>query len=427
MSNLYEIKAIVDDLQAHSKKKDKEAILTREMNNEDFKKFIQYAFDPLLKYGLQDKKLKKFLGKETTKTQFNNIFEVYEFLLINNTGTDKVAEIVANYINSNPDDLQEFLTLAICKKLRVGASSTFNKVYGKGFLNFFELMLAKKFEEESHKVVGKEFAITEKFDGQRCAVFVSSKGINAYTREGNLIKGMNEIEEELSHLPDGVYDGELLCDYHATLKDRAVLQETLKITRKNGIKTGVLFYVFDYVPLDEFADGKSKDNYLKRREVLSNSLTRNEKFIHLVPILYLGKDLEVIPDMLLAMEDKGKEGLMLNLTDEPYLCKRSENILKLKTMQTADLRIIDFEQGKPMGKYKDTLGNFVVDYKGYRLGVSGISDKVRDEVWNNQSDYLGVIIEVSHFRESQNEKGGLSVSFAQFKGFRYDKEEPSYY
>lgn len=426
-----ELMIICNRFKADSTKTGKLALLKEYKDNENFKQYLKYILDPMYTYGLQDKKIKKFLGKHVGKGRgATNIFGMFEHLAVNNTGTDLNANQLAQFIDSFEDeDMKLFLLESFAKKMKLGISAkTINKVYGKWFINNIEIMLAKKYEEESHKIEGKEIVITEKYDGQRCVFIKDGHDIIAYSREAIPIVGLVDIEKEIMKLPNGVYDGELLIYNHEELKDRDVLQETRKIVGKDGDKTGVFFYIFDYVTLEEFDKGKSKGNYMERRKVLIDNLAcRPLRELVLTPILYRGTDHSVIGDMIAVMDAKGREGLMVNVVDAPYECKRTHNILKVKTMQTCDLRIIGFEKGKPLGKYENTLGKFVVDYKGYPLGVSGISNKVREDVWNDQDNYLGKIIEVQYFRESQNEQGGLSVSFPQFKGFRDDKTEPSYY
>jgi DNA ligase-1 len=116
---------------------------------------------------------------------------------------------------------------------------------------------------------------------------------------------------------------------------------------------------------------------------------------------------------------------MLNL-DTTYKNKKNSGILKVKPLYTSDLRVIGFKLGKPQGKYSQTLGTITVDYKGYELGISGMPDDVREEVWNNQEKYLGKILEVEHQQETTNKQGGLSLEYAQFERWRFDKDEPSY-
>ena len=94
-------------------------------------------------------------------------------------------------------------------------------------------------------------------------------------------------------------------------------------------------------------------------------------------------------------------------------------------MKTCDLRVIGFKEGKRdnIGK----LGSLIVDYKGYEVGVgSGLSAYYREEIWNNKDEYIGRIIEVRYFEESNNEKGGKSLRFPSFRCFRDDKDEESY-
>lgn len=422
-----ELLEICNRFKADASKKGKAALLEEYKDNESFKQYLKYVLDPAYTYGLQDKKIKKFLGKvDATASDKMNIFHVFEYLIEHPTGTDLIAKDVAKYIGKfeEDEDLVKFVLESLTKKMKLGISpKTVNSVYGKGFMTNFEIMLAKKYEEESHKVKGA-FFITEKFDGQRCAFIKKGEDIKAYSRSGERILGLVDIEKSISQLPDGMFDGELLIKTHEELKDREVLQQTLKITRKDGEKHGVDFYIFDYITLQEFENGKSVATYIQRRQFLE-SLTIGSELV-LAPILYKGSDHDTIPPLLKAMEDKGREGLMLNIGNAPYESKRTHNILKLKTMQTADLRVIGFEEGS--GKHKGSLGALTCNYKNFKLKVgSGLSDSDRREFFDNQEKYLNKIVTVQYFRESANDNGGLSLSFPVYICIRDDKNEESYY
>ncbi|MGG0667879.1 ATP-dependent DNA ligase [Lederbergia citrisecunda] len=422
------ILSIVKELQADSSKLGKEAILKRESNNVEFKQFIKYVLDPMYVYGIQNKKLKKYLGKTDKATDFEDIFQVFEYLLKNNTGRDEDARLVASFIDKFSEDsneLTDFYVLSITKKLRMGIDSTVNKAWGKGFLNKFEVMLAKDFYKESHKVEGKEFVLTEKLDGQRSLFFHKDGQVKVFSRSGQPIAGLLEIESEIKLLPEGVYDGELLIKNEHLYKNRDVLQETLKITRRDGEKTGVNFWMFDALSNDEFQEGITRDKYQDRRIWLENTIAPHLEHTKLLPILYAGKDMSVIPDLLAELEAEGKEGLMLNL-DAPYQCKRTDSLLKIKSMKTFDENCTGVFEGE--GKYKGMLGGVTVDYKGYHLKIgSGFSDEQRKLYWDSSELIVGKLIEVQYFRESSNAEGGLSVSFPVFKMIRDDKTVPSYY
>lgn len=415
---------ICNQFKNDSSKLGKQALLKQYKDDERFKRYLQYILEPSYVYGLQDKKLKKYLGNVSGTSQFNDLFEVFEYLLEHNTGTDDTAKKVAQFIDSQDEQLHQFLLESICKKMKLGITAkTVNAVYGKGFITNFEVQLAKKYEDEQHKVKGK-FFITEKYDGMRLVYLKKNGKVTAFSRQGEVVTGLIDIDSTILQFPDGVYDGEVLIKTHEQLKDRDVLQETLKITRKKGEKHNLVFIVFDYLTLDEFEDGQSKGNYEVRRQFLE-TLQYNE-YVQLIPILYQGEDQSVIPDLLKDMEDKGREGLMVNISKEPYVCRRTHHLLKIKTMNTADLRIIGLEEGS--GKYKDSLGALICNYKGFELKVgSGLTDADRREFFDNQEKYIGKIITVQYFRESSNDKGGLSVSFPVYVCIRDDKTEPSYY
>lgn len=337
--------------------------------------------------------------------------------------------LIPEFLNAQDDEeLKEFYKEIITKTLKIGGTAkSINKAFGEKFIPEFNVMLAKKFEDEEHKVKGKEFVITEKLDGMRTIMIVENGNVTFFSRQGQPITGLVEIIRDAVSLPDNVYDGELLIANADDYKDREVLQETLKIARKDREKRGLVLHLFDMIPIEEFKAGESKATYRKRKEELSFIVEKlGSPYIKVVPNLYVGKDLDVIPKLLEEMNRKGKEGLMLNVSDGKYQCKRTDVLLKIKSMNTMDCKIIGFEEGT--GKYEGMLGALLLDYKGYELRCgSGFTDEDRKEIWNNKEKYLGKIAEIQYFRESRNQDGGLSVSFPVFICIRHDKDEPSYF
>lgn len=425
-----EVLEIINQIKATSSRNEKEAILKQHKNNQTLRKVLDAALNPYIVFGIGEKKLKKFINKVSGKeNKFNNLFEVIEYLKVHNTGTDNDVKMVAEFLNAQDDEeLKEFYKEIITKTLKIGGTAkSINKAFGEKFIPEFNVMLAKKFEDEEHKVKGKEFVITEKLDGMRTIMIVENGNVTFFSRQGQPITGLVEIIRDAVSLPDNVYDGELLIANADDYKDREVLQETLKIARKDGEKRGLVLHLFDMIPIEEFKAGESKATYRKRKEELSFIVEKlGSPYIKVVPNLYVGKDLDVIPKLLEEMNRKGKEGLMLNVSDGKYQCKRTDVLLKIKSMNTMDCKIIGFEEGT--GKYEGMLGALLLDYKGYELRCgSGFTDEDRKEIWNNKEKYLGKIAEIQYFRESRNQDGGLSVSFPVFICIRHDKDEPSYF
>src|SRR5690606_5607888 len=94
---------------------------------------------------------------------------VMEYLKKYNSGRDIDIYIIQQCINQvQTEEGKELLSQIITKDLKVGITSkTINKVYGKGTIPEFSVMLAESYEKKESKVKGK-FYITQKLDGNRC-------------------------------------------------------------------------------------------------------------------------------------------------------------------------------------------------------------------------------------------------------------------
>ena len=143
-------------------------------------------------------------------------------------------------------------------------------------------------------------------------------------------------------------------------------------------------------------------------------------------MLYYGTDKDQIIRWLNHMTDRNLEGVMCNLADAPYSCKRTSDILKVKKMQSVDLKIIGFEEGD--GRLKGTLGRMNVDYKGKTVGCgAGFTDTERQWIWQNKNNLIGRIAEIQYFEESENAKThDVSLRFPVFKALRETGKEESY-
>lgn len=418
--------SIVEELQATTKKNEKESILIKNKDNEEFKQFLKYVLDKSLVYGLQERKIKKFMTEENAgATSLQNLFECFEYLLENNSGTDKDAKLVASFIkeqSGGDSELEDFYLKAITKKLRMGIDKTVEKAL-PGLIERFEVMRAKSYHDYKDKIAGEKLSISEKMNGIRCITIKNGNSIIHKTRQNKVIDGLSNITEDMIELPDGVYDGELVVKNFEEYELREILQETMKIVNSDDKLKDVDYWVFDYLPEDEFKAGKSKKKYFDRYDTnpLHNKGLTN---IKLIPELYRGNDESVINEILDDIVDgKKREGLMAYF-NKPYVNKKTNNILKVKKKYSSDLRVVGFREGN--GKNKGKLGALVLDYKGYELGCSGMSDDERVEIWEDKDKYLGVIVEVEHEQQTANIDGGLSLEYPAFIRFRFDKNEEDY-
>lgn len=434
--NLNKTVSIFEQIKSVSGKKEKEKILEKYGNEVLFKEMLMFLYNPYIVTGLKEKKLNKEVGCTVTES-FHNVYELIIYLKRNNTGRDVDVANVLNYINKFRDNeiVYGFLVKFVTKEYKCGiTASTINKVYGKGFIPEHEILLAKKWESEHHKIDG-DFIVTTKLDGLRATAFKENGKVKVYARSGIPIEGLVEVEEALmmNDFPDNtVYDGELLNINTDNLASKDLFRATQSKIRKDGIKKDVEFHIYDTLPIREFRDGISKENALSRKLAIesyiltyrANKTTKHDIIIR-VPMLYIGKDKTKVQELLKEAIINKQEGVMINVVDSKYECKRSSNLLKAKEFNTVDLVVCGFEEGH--GKNKGTLGAIICDYKGYSLKVgSGFTDSDRQEIWENKDKYLLSIAEIQYFEESTNDKGELSLRFPVFVQIRWDKDSVSY-
>ncbi|HDJ3804747.1 TPA: ATP-dependent DNA ligase, partial [Staphylococcus aureus] len=328
-------------------------------------------------------------------------------------------------------DVADMVKGIIIKDYPIGISKvTINKVFGKGFIFKFDVRKGSKFEGKLKPNV--QYAQSTKLDGVRSVVLVNDKGVQIFGRSGKTIDDLKEIEAlfnkyyEQTNTPM-MFDGELLAiDETESIPNDELFRITSKILRVKGDKSDIKFVMFDNMPLEEFYEGKSKLKFKERRDNLLAFYEQlkviDPKVIDIVPIHYIGNDMAEIQSVQKKLEDSGFEGSMLDEIDAYYEAKRTKSLLKFKTFHTVDLRCLRVEEHVRGNK----VGNIVVDYKGYELGVgSGFSDKDRKLFWEQKDLIEGKIVEISYFEESKNDKGGESLRFPVFKMVRNDKDEVS--
>lgn len=423
-----ELLNIINQIQGTSSRNDKERLFEQFKNNELFKAVLKFVYDPYIVTGLSTKKINKKAKGNATIT-LNALEEVIEYLRENNTGRDSDILIIQDFISRQDAEVQELVKQIVTKSLKIGATAnTMNKVYGEGFILTFGCMLAEKLHEHTNHVEGKEFIITPKLDGNRVIAIKEDSNVSMFTRQGQTYEGLIDIEEELKKLPNGVYDGEFIAENPNGLNSADLYRVTTSIVRKDGIKKGIEFHIFDGMSVEEFKSGESKLPYSKRKEMLSGMIAVNGfRWLKEVPVLYKGKDTSVIPGLLDKITSEGGEGLMLNIADAGYVTKRTRDILKIKKMQTCDCEIIGFEEGE--GRNTGVLGAIIINYKGNSVKVgSGYSDGDRSYIWQHREELLGRVIEVQYFEESKNkDDDSLSLRFPVFKCIRELGKEVSYF
>lgn len=443
MEDLSELYKIFNELKNTSSRLGKEQILEDNKGNNLFTYVIKFMYDPYIVTGLSKTKINKqmdngWLFSFDEMEDNSTLVEIIDYLKKNNTGKDADIYKVNSYLGSHRE-YEDMLKDIFTKDLVLGIqASTINKVYGEGFIPTFSVMLAEKYFDKPEWVSGKEFLLTTKLDGTRLVAVVDDK-IELFTRQGQLVTGMVDIEEELKQLPKGyVYDGELIAEVKSELESKDLFRETISRARRDGTKTGIIYHIFDMVRIDEFKRGIGSVPAWERKQQLHKIFKDNQldqkhsfKWLKEVEVLYEGDNEEFIQMYLDSITNMGGEGIMINISNAPYECKRTKNLLKVKKFNTADVRITDVYEGT--GKYVGKLGGISIqfEHKGQLWNCdvgSGFTDEEREFYWQDKDKLLNKIVEIKYFEISQDTNGVYSLRFPTWIGrIRDDKDEISMY
>lgn len=424
----------VKEINASNSRLHKQAVLEKYVDDLIIHKYLLIAFDPYKVYGISTKKLNKEIEKNPAILFHPSIFRLFDYLEQHNTGTTEDIIMCQRYVELVEKDIPEcteLLKALICKDLSIGVDAkTINKVI-PCLIPTFDVQLANKYFDKPQFVEGKTFAVTTKIDGGRIIALKENGQVSFFTRAGQKYEGLVDLEDEMSvFMPDNIcLDGEITLQVRGNLSSKEAYKETMKIVRtKDKEKHGVKMQVFDWMPVEDFKKQQCNIPYKQRRNKLENLFGddyHNYRFFELLPLLYVGDDTSVIPQLLDEQMKDGEEGVMINIYDAPYEFKRTNNLLKCKKFQSCDLRVVGFEEGT--GKYIGMLGALICEYKGGTVKVgSGLTDELRKEIWKDTSKYEDIIIEVSYFEETKDSTGKESLRFPTFKDFRPDKTEPNY-
>ena len=399
-------------------------------DDEDFLFLLDMLLNPNNIFGISVSKITKRLSREFTHEGTINVKSLFEYLLKHNTGTDLDINYVQNSLKAiaRTYDVEcaKFIEDIITKKLKIGCDIKMVNTAIPYFLPDFSVMLAEKYFDKQDKVEGKEFTLTTKLDGIRCILLKHDGKVELYSRQGQQIHGLVDIENEMKslQLDEFMLDGELMIADRNKYPSKMQYKNTIKIVTKDGEKHGIELLAFDFLPYREWETKITKTKYTERRKMLEQQFD-NLEYVKVVPVLYSGNDTKNILNYLTEARKNGEEGIMVNLNNAPYMFKRTFNLLKVKVMQDCDLKIIGFVEGE--GKLKGTLGALIVDYKGNPLNVgSGFTLDMRDKLWYDRNSLIDRVVKIRYFEETQNKDGVKSLRFPIFEELRELGKDVSY-
>lgn len=425
---MQEIVRIFKEIQANSSKNDKKAIISANADNQLFRECLVFLLDGNVTTGIKKSSLKKRVVD--IGEYYNNWSDFMKYIATNNTGRDLDISIAQNTIRTLADTEEEkaFCEGMITKTLRLGCDKKTVNAVIPNLIPTWDVMLGSPKNKLRLKKDEKIF-LSHKLNGNRGSYNGNGKLLS---RQGKEFKGLEHVIEDIykAGLKDFFVDGELIRKNVDGVSDGENFRIGTGIINSDGSnKEEISFVIFDLFPAYELESKESSAKYSQRKlDLLELKDTINRlglKHIDVVEMVYEGTDHSVLDDKLAEADAKGWEGLMLN-KDAVYKCKRSTDLIKLKTFFTCDLEVLDVVEGD--GRLKGTFGALICKYKDNTVNVgSGYDDSTRSYIWQNREDVIGKIVEIKYKEESENKDTGLkSLQFPVFVGFRNDKTEESY-
>ena len=415
---------VIHELEADNSRLKKEAIIRRESDADNIRFFngVGMALDGFRTFGIQKVPVAKKDGPGITQSEFDDILRRLEAR--NLTGNEMRDDIQDLCDKSKMEEWNDWYRRILIKDLRCGVThKTINK-HSSLKVPVFECMLADDSKKHEKKMTGEVY-VEPKLDGVRVITIcdVDKDEVKMFSRNGKELNNFPKIFEQFDSMLDQmaesmVFDGEIMSDDFQTLMR--------EIHRKGGAKTDdAVLNVFDCLTLEEFKEGGSSVELIKRKEnLLSYKYGPNVSVVQFVKMNLDDEDgQKQFADYNKLCIDKGFEGIMVKPIGGVYECKRSSLWLKVKPFIEVSLKVVDTEEGT--GRNVGKLGALIVEGtdmdKFIKTNVgSGLTDADRETFWKAKAKLIGQIVEVraDAITQNQDTTNEWSLRFPRFLRFR---------
>jgi DNA ligase-1 len=319
----------------------------------------------------------------THSGQVGGIITTNEWTIVYGKNTGKLNETT---------DKEQTMKEAVAKRTKKLESGYFENIKHISKTQYFEPMLASKWEDSKDKITYPIFS-QPKLDGIRC--IVTKDGM--FSRNGKPIISAPHIRESLSEVfdvyPELILDGELYADKFANdfnkivslVKKTKPTDADLKESKKN-----IQYWIYD-LPDNDIQFGDRCD----RLHDLFNTFDSFSKHcIEVETTLCMSED-DVI-DLYEGYVDAGFEGQMLR-TNGKYENKRSKFLMKHKSFIDEEYTIIGVCEGE--GNKTNMVGYMTfetADGKPFKSNVKATFEE-SEEMFRNRKQLIGKQATIKYF------------------------------
>jgi DNA ligase 1 len=284
-------------------------------------------------------------------------------------------------------DSEQAMAEAIAKRTKKLESGYFEDVNNINEQQYFEPMLAAKWEDYKDKIQYPIFS-QPKLDGIRC--IVTKDGM--FSRNGKPIISAPHIFESMVELfdenPNLIFDGELYADKFANDFNKIVsLVKRTKPTPSDlaECKKVIKYHIYDFPS----HDGTFFERF---RALYGVKLPSTCEFVTTHPV----ENEADVMDLYGKYVEQGYEGQMLRLNGK-YENKRSKTLMKHKSFVDEEFTILDIVEGE--GNRTGTAGFMrfqTSDGKPFKSNIKGTFEETA-EMLKNRNELIGKQATIKYF------------------------------
>lgn len=403
----------LENIAKESSNTEKRALLKAYLNNDVFKKVIEFMFTEDMTYNIKSFPMS---DRPSTAQNTGQLFIFLEELAGKSGATNKDKEKLSLLAGNLAT--REVVERIITKKSKAGFSVRSVNAAFPGLI--FQTPYQRCSGPKNLERVTMPAIIQKKADGMFSYasstfnnMFLSRRG-KSYNLLGNLEKQMVMYEQRLNRMfPDPIFMGEMtLVDKNGNVmprkKGNGILNKFLSKTGTEEQAQQATFSVWDVISKEDFEKGKSNVPYKTRWKALNSAFsleyTPQEEAIIMESLLTTGvgeriqlienamvENLKQAQDFYTQMRDQGEEGAILKDFQSEWKNNTAPDMVKMKRFLQAEFRIVGVKEGQ--NKYKGMMGALEVSSREGAILCSvgsGFTDNERLDMdyWEDSIDKI---------------------------------------
>ena len=420
---------IIDELNANNGANHKVAVLKKHKDNALLQRVLKMTYDKVVyRYYVTmnhwNKSQESFPVVDAPSYTLEKALDFLEHILAKRvmTGNDAI-EALDKIFRSMETKERNILIKIINRDLRINCGRTqINKVFGD-LITKPVYMRCGVFTNKTSKDIKFPAFIQLKADGTYREMQIQSGKAEFLSRSGEQYE--YTMDYPFDNLPDGHYMGEMLV---AGTQNRA--ESNGLLNSDNPPMDRIVFYVWDYVTPEEYADAlrkvKNTTPYKDRLEQLKGIVAEaNHAQLKMIDS-HLVNNIQEAFEKVTGWMEQDLEGGILKDVNGVFKDGTSKHQLKMKLEMSLEVRVTGFKEGRIGTKRENTFGAmmFETDDGQIKGATSGFSDEQLEKINSDRDSYIGKIITVScNDITKGRDNDYYALSHPRFEEVRNDKTE----